>query len=196
MSDLAARLRRLEEDLKARPMRHFIYNDLPFAVFCYRPSDEWTLRRELRLLQTRLAKEDVSVHRVSLADLLWESVDRSEGMAEVSTLEARRGFAVAQSQVQDYLTDASWAPLPVLLQERLNAIPAGPGRPVAFIVRTGALAPSLYRVSKLLDQMKGRTTAPSVLFMPATSDANGVRFMGVGEAEGRGSSIHTRLYEE
>ena len=183
----------LEADLKASPMRHHVYRDLPFAVFCYDPELEWTVRGEIERLKTRLEKDTVcSVEYISLAELMWKAVDESEGMDAVVALELRSGFEAAEQQIQDYLSDPDWRPLPDLLAERLN--PLDPSRHIGFIVRAGALAPNTYRVSKLLDEMKGRTRVPCVLFMPATTEGrSSLRFMGIAENEGRGS-YHTKVY--
>jgi hypothetical protein len=193
MSSLKQRVKTLEADLKASPMQHYSYGDLPFAVFCYPPRDEWAMRREIGLLKTRLEKDtDRRVVTISLAELLWQSIDESEGLEAVAVLERQRGFEEAQLQVQDYLSDPDWRPLRSLLEERLRDL--DPARTIAFIVRAGALAPNIYRVSKLLDEMKGRTRVPCVLFMPATTEGrSSLRFMGIAENEGRGS-YHTKVY--
>jgi hypothetical protein len=174
-------------------MRHAIYHDLPFAIFCYPPEQEWTMRSEIALLKTRLEHDTRrSVVFISLADLLWQAIDESEGMDAVIALERRSGFDAAQRQVQDYLSDPDWRRLPDLLAERLSPLDAD--RQLAFIVRAGALAPNLYRVSKLLDEIKGRSRVPCVLFLPATSEGrSSLRFMGIAENEGRGS-YHTKVY--
>jgi hypothetical protein len=178
LDELKGRVKTLEADLKASPMRHYIYHDLPFAIFCYPPHQEWAMRREIGLLKTRLEKDTERVIvTISLAELLWQAIDESEE---------------AQLQIQDYLSDPDWRPLPDLLAERLDAL--DPERHLALIVRAGALAPSIYRVSKLLDEMKGRTRVPCVLFTPATTEGrSGLRFMGIAENEGRGS-YHTKVY--
>jgi hypothetical protein len=184
----------LEADLKATPMRHYVYSDLPFAIFCYRPDQEWAMRNEIRLLRTRLENAlDRRVVTISLAELLWQAVEESEGVAAVAALECQEGFEEAEIQLQNYLSDPDWRPLPDLLAERLGAL--DPDRHVAFITRAGALAPNVYRVSKLLDEMKGRTRVPCVLFMPATTAGNSLRFMGIAENEGRGS-YHTKVYAD
>jgi hypothetical protein len=54
MSSLKERIDLLENDLKAVPSRINVYHDLPFAILRYDPTDEWELRREVRLLATRL----------------------------------------------------------------------------------------------------------------------------------------------
>jgi hypothetical protein len=193
MSSLKERMKTLEADLKASPMRHYIYHDLPFALFCYPPDQEWNMRREIALLKTRLENDtDRRIEFISLADLLWQAIDDSEGIEPVVELERRSGFDAAQMQIQDYLSEPDWRPLPDLLAERLGKL--DPARHIAFIVRAGALAPNIYRVSKLLDEMKGRTRVPCVLFMPATTEGrSSLRFMGIAENEGRGS-YHTKVY--
>jgi len=195
MFPLKDRVRTLEADLKAAPMRHYIYHDLPFAIFCYPPEQEWAMRREVDLLKTRLENDtNRKVAFVSLAELLWQAIDESEGIEAVAELEQRDGFEAAQLQIQDYLSDPDWRPLPDLLAERLAEL--DPDRHIAFIVRAGALAPNIYRVSKLLDEMKGRTRVPCVLFMPATTEGrSSLRFMGIAENEGRGS-YHTKVYAD
>ena len=193
MSLLKERIRRLEADLCAVPMRHYIYNDLPFAIFVYRPEEEWSMRREANLLKTRL-EERISreVHFVSLAELLWQSIDESEGMDALIALESQDGFESAQQQAQDYLSDPDWRPLPGLLKERLDRL--DPVKDLALIWRAGALAPNIYRVSKLLDEMKGRSTVSCVLFMPATVEgSDGLKFMGIASTMPRGS-YHTKVY--
>jgi len=193
MSSLRERVKTLEADLKASPMRHCIYHDLPFAIFCYPPEQEWAMRREVDLLKTRLENDsNRQVAFVSLAELLWQAIDESEGIEAVVALEQQSGFEEAQLQIQDYLSDPDWRPLPDLLAERLASL--NPDRHIAFIVRAGALAPNIYRVSKLLDEMKGRTRVPCVLYMPATTEGrSSLRFMGIAENEGRGS-YHTKVY--
>jgi len=195
MSSLKERVRTLEADLKASPMRHHVYSDLPFAIFCYPPDQEWAMRREAGLLKTRLENDtDRTIQYISLAELLWQAIDESEGIEAVAVLERQSGFEEAQLQIQDYLSDPDWRPLPDLLAERLDAL--DPDHHIAFILRAGALAPNIYRVSKLLDEMKGRTRVPCVLFMPATTEGrSSLRFMGIAENEGRGS-YHTKVYAD
>jgi len=191
-TELRTRVERLESDLKATPMRHHIYSDLPFAIFCYRPDQEWEMRNEIRLLRTRLENDiDRQVVTISLAELMWEAVEYCESVEAVAAEEQWNGFDAAQRLIQNYLSDPDWRPLPDLLAEQLEAL--DPDRHIAFITRAGALAPNIYRVSKLLDEMKGRTRAPCVLFMPATTEGSSLRFMGIAENEGRGS-YHTKVY--
>ena len=54
MSSLKERIELLEHDLKSTPPRISVYQDLPFAILRYDPSEEWDLRQEVRLLAKRL----------------------------------------------------------------------------------------------------------------------------------------------
>lgn len=195
MPSLKERVSQLETDLRAAPMRHYVYSDLPFAIFCYRPEQEWEMRSQIRLLKTRIENDRIrQVTTISLAALLWESIETSEGLNAVRSLERDEGFLAAQMQVNRYLSDRDWSPLCELLKAPLDRL--SPQTHLAFIVRAGALAPNVYRVSKLLDEMKGRTRVPCVLFMPATTEGQAnLKYMGIAENEARGS-YHTKVYAE
>jgi len=107
--ELKTRVERLEADLKATPMRHHVYSDLPFAIFCYRPDREWEMRNEMRLLRTRLENDrDRQVVTISLAELMWEAVDYCESVEAVAAEEQWNGFDAAQRLIQDYLSDPDW----------------------------------------------------------------------------------------
>ena len=186
MSSLSADIRRLEEDLTANPMRISAYHDLPFAILRYDAEEEWDLRREARRLAVRLNNAGKRVHTISLADLLWEAVEDCEGLDAVVELEKDRGFEVAQQQVTSYLSDPDWRPLPDILAELLE--PLNPERDVAFLVRASAMAPAIYHMSRLLDEMQGRTQVTTILFYPGTLEGTtGLRFMGLKSREAMGN---------
>jgi hypothetical protein len=186
LSSLSADIRRLEVDLTARPARISAYHDLPFAILRYNAEEEWDLRREVRRLAVRLENAGKRVLTISLADLLWEAIEDCEGLDAVTELERDRGFEVAQQQVTTYLSDPGWRPLPDLLAERLE--PLDPERDVAFLVRASAMAPAVYHMSRLLDEMQGRTRVATILFYPGVLEgATGLRFMGLKGREAMGN---------
>jgi hypothetical protein len=181
MPSLKERIELLEDDMRATPPRISVYNDLPFAIFRYDPSDEWELRREAKLLATRLEASGKEVHCIPMSEFLWRSVEESEGLGAVVELERERGYPAAQDQVTTYLSDRDWRPLALLLAERLAGY--DPARAVAFLTRVGAMAPGLYHMSKLLDQMQGKTRVTTILFYPGSIEGTtGLRFM---DLEGR-----------
>ena len=186
MSSLADRIKPLEADLTAVPSRISVYHDLPFAVFRYDPAAEWELRRQARLLATRLGEAGRRVTFVSMADLMWEAVARTEGLEAVVELERKRGFEAAQEQITVYLSDRDWRPLPDLLLERLK--PLDPKADMAFLTRAAAMAPAVYHMSRLLDEMQGRTRVTTVLFYPGSLEGTtGLRYMDLKDREALGN---------
>lgn len=186
MLSLKENIELLERDLLADPPRIIVMSSLPFAILRYDPEEEWTLRREIRLLAQRLGNAGKRVHFISLAELLWQAIEESEGLEAVVQLERDDGFKAAQRQVGDYLSDPDWRPLPDLLAERLTNL--DPQRDVAFLWRAAAMAPSIYQMSKLLDQMQHRTHVPTVLFYPGSLEGiTGLRFMNLPNRQAMGN---------
>jgi hypothetical protein len=186
VSSLRERIEILEHDLRAVPPRINVYHDLPFAILRYDPADEWDLRREAKLLATRLEATGRQVHLIPMSELLWKAIDESEGMDEVVALERSQGYVAAQEQVTTYLSDRDWRPLADLLAERLAKL--DPGRDVAFLTRVGAMAPGIYHMSKLLDQMHGKTRVTTVLFYPGSLEGTtGLRFMDLKDRDALGN---------
>lgn len=71
-----------------------------------------------------------------------------------------------------------FSPLPRLVAERLNVL--DPDHSVAFLFRAAALAPSIYHISKLLDELQGKTRVPAVLCYPGELvGTTSLRFMGL-----------------
>src|SRR3954449_11321081 len=101
MSSLKERIDLLEDDMTAVPPRISVYHDLPFAIFRYDPAEEWELRREIKLLATRLEGVGKAVYIIPMSELLWAALDQvhqkddDEGLEAVITLEKERGYAEA-----------------------------------------------------------------------------------------------------
>lgn len=108
MSSLKDSIALLESDLKAVPPRFSVYHDLPFAIMRDDPTDEWELRREIKLLATRLEANGKEVHVIPMSELLWSALeqvrqkDDDEGLEAIIALEKDRGYVEAQQQVTTY----------------------------------------------------------------------------------------------
>jgi len=186
MSLLSDRIKLLEADLKEDPPRINVYHDLPFAIFRYDPDEEWTLRHEVRLLATRLEETGKTAEIIHLSDLLWKAVEETEGIEAVVELEKGQGFLAAQGQLTTYLSDRDWRPLDDLLTERLQSL--NQSTDVVFLMRAAAMAPGIYHMSKLLDQMQGKTLLTTVLFYPGTIEGTtGLRFMALKDRDAWGN---------
>ncbi|MCL4299607.1 MAG: DUF1788 domain-containing protein [Anaerolineae bacterium] len=190
------RLELLEQDLKSTPPAFTMSSDLPFAIFRYDPTHpdegEWKVRREINLLATRVQNmSGKSVHLLSLAKLYWQSIEESEGVAEIVALEKSRGFQSAQEQVGTYLSDPDWRPLPDLLVEHTAGL--NPQLDILFLYRAGVFAPSSYRLSSLLEQMLGKMMIPAVLFYPGTWRGS-LNYMGLRSDEEPLGSYRVKIY--
>jgi BREX protein BrxB len=182
----------LERDLIAKPPRITVHQGLPFAILRYEPDVEWETRRRARLLAAKLNAYGKEVVNISLAELLWDSIDKCEGLDAVVQLERERGFESAEEQVTTYLSDSDWQPLPQILAERMKLL--DPQKHIVFLMRAGSMAPGIYQMSKLLDEMQGRTLVPTILFYPGTVEGDsGLRFMGR-QDRAASSSYRVKVY--
>lgn len=192
MSSLKDSIAPLESDLKAVPPRISVYHDLPFAIMRYDPTDEWELRREIKLLATRLEAVGKEVHIVPMSELLWSALERvhgkddDEGLEAVIALEQHRGYVEAQQQVTTYLSSKVWVPLWDLLAQRLASI--DPDNSVVFLTRVAVMSPGIFHMSMLLDKMHGKTKAATILFYPGSIEGTtGLRFMDLKDREALGN---------
>jgi hypothetical protein len=192
MSSLKDSIAHLESDLKATPPRINVYHDLPFAIMRYDPKDEWELRREVKLLATRLGAFGRHVHLVPMSELLWSTLERvrekddDEGLDAIIELEKERGYLDAQQQVTTYLSSKVWTPLWDLLAERLRPIDSETS--IVFLIRVAAMSPGIFHVSMLLDKMHGKTKVPTILFYPGSIEGTtGLRFMDLKERDALGN---------
>jgi len=183
MTDLDLRMKRdLEPVLQLLDPRQRIsaYHDMPYALFRYEPDEEFELRKQVTLLETRLTQKGKRIKRISLAECLDESMRSQRPLEDWFAAEREQGTDTIVETVHSVLS--RYAPLVDLVAARMPDEP-NPLRDVVFIVRTGALFP-VYRTFSLLEQLKGRVSVPTVLFYPGDLDgAAGLRFMGVLTAE-------------
>ena len=192
MSSLKDSIAPLESDLKAVPPRISVYHDLPFAIMRYDPTDEWELRREIKLLATRLEAVGKEVHIIPMSELLWTALEKvhqkddDEGFEAVIALEQGEGYIKAQRQITDYLSMQQWVPLWDLLAARLASI--DPDNSVVFLTRVAAMSPGIFHMSMLLDKMHGRTKVTTILCYPGSIEGTtGLRFMDLKDRDALGN---------
>lgn len=183
MSDLETRLRTvLEPVLELADPRPKIsaYHDMPYALFRYDPEDEFELRKQVTMLETRLTQKGKRIRRISLAECLDEAMRSQRPLEEWFAAEREHGVETIVDTVHSVL--AEHKPLVDLVAAKMPDDP-DPLHDLVFVLRTGALFP-VYRTFSLLEQLKGRVHVPAVLFYPGDLDgAAGLRFMGVLDAE-------------
>ena len=183
MTDFVHRLTRDLEPVLASPdprVHISAYHDMPYALFRYEPQDEFELRSQVTLMDTRLSQGGKRVSRISLAECLGQAMTSVQPSEDWFDAERKQGIETVVDTIHAVLSD--YVPLVDLVADRMPVEP-DPLRDVVLITRTGALFPA-YRAFSLLEQLKGRVVVPTVLFYPGTLDgAAGLSFMGVLDAE-------------
>lgn len=183
MSDLEHRIRQFLEPVLELPdprPRISAYHDMPYALFRYDPEEEFELRKQVTMLETRLSQKGKRIKRISLAECLDEAMRSQRPLEEWFAAEREQGVETVVETVHSVLSE--YKPLVELVAERMPTEP-DPLREIVFVLRTGSLFP-VYRTFSLLEQLKGRVHVPTVLFYPGDLDgASGLRFMGVLDAE-------------
>ena len=165
------------------------YHNLPYAIFHYDPTDEWALRKALRLLATTLENEGKRVTFISLAECLHEVLSAPDlDVEKLAEAEVTSGTEALVDTLNHVLTEET--PLDELVAARVPA-DADPERDLVFLVRAGALFP-FYRTSALLERMMGQVKVPCVLFFPGRFySPAGLGFMGVLDPE---HNYRARIY--
>ena len=183
MSDLEYRLREVLGPLLEQPdprKQISAYHDMPYALFRYDAEEEFDVRKQVTMLETRLTQKGKRVKRISLAECLDEAMRSQRPLEEWFAAEREQGTDTIVETIHAILSE--YAPLVELVANRMPEDP-DPLRDIVFILRTGALFP-VYRTFSLLEQLKGRVNVPTILFYPGSLDgAAGLKFMGVLDAE-------------
>ena len=181
------RIELLEADLKAVPPRINVYHDLPFAILRYDPDGRMGTAAGGRSCwrpgwRDWQGMSTSSQCRTSLAGHRRNGRDGG-GRRHWSS---ERGYLAAQEQVTTYLSDRDWRPLADLLAERLADL--DPDKSIAFLTRVAAMSPGIYHMSKLLDQMQGKTRVTTILFYPGSIEGTtGLRFMDLKDRDALGN---------
>lgn len=185
MSDLEYRIKQVLEMILQLPdprERISAYHDMPYALFCYDPEEEFLLRTQVSLLETRLVQKGKRIKRISLAECLNEAMRSQRPLEDWFNAEREQGVETIVETVHAVLSEPEYMLLVDLVAAKMPEEP-DPLHDLVFIMRTGALFP-VYRAFSLLEQLKGRVYVPTVLFYPGDLDgAAGLRFMGVLDAE-------------
>src|ERR1041385_5955051 len=120
MSDLEHRLKHdLEPVLALDDPRARIsaYHDMPYALFRYEPAEEFELRKQVTLLETRLSQKGKRVKRISLAECLDEAMRTQKSLSEWFDVEREQGTETTVQSVHAVLSE--YSPLVELVAARM-----------------------------------------------------------------------------
>jgi hypothetical protein len=138
VSDLEYRLKHdLEPLLELADPRERIsaYHDMPYALFRYEPDEEFDLRKQVTLLETRLFQKGKRVKRISLAECLDEAMRSQRPLQEWFTAEREQGTNTIVETVHSVLSE--YAPLVDLVAARMPD-ESNPLRDIVFILCNGS----------------------------------------------------------
>ena len=158
----------------ARPV-----GDGPYQLYQYLPDQEYRVRRDLMDLKVWLGAKDISCVAISLADMLWRTIDESGRLAAIISAE-KDGAAL--EEVLGSINSILKRP-PVLAKRIEDDVAALEGtRAAIFLYRAGALYPVI-RTSGLLDELLGRVRLPVTLLYPGRLHGGfGLSFMDIAPA--------------
>src|SRR5262249_7027528 len=120
VSDLEHRIKQVLEPVLALPdprERISAYHDMPYALFRYDPAEEFELRRQVTLLQTRMTQRGKRVQRISLAECLDEAMRSQRPLEEWFAVEREQGVDTIVATVHAVLSE--YAPLVDLVAARM-----------------------------------------------------------------------------
>ncbi|MCI0514308.1 DUF1788 domain-containing protein, partial [candidate division KSB1 bacterium] len=183
MQSVQQRLEQLAIDLLADPIRISVYHDLPFAIFHYPPKFEFPFRAEVNRFKIRLENQGKKVIIISLAEILWETIRTNDSIENTIASEIRFGYRRKADDINAYLSLEDFTPLYQIVLNKINELNAQPDLHIIFLMRAGCMAPNLYRMSILLNELHGKTMVPTILFYPGTKEGEAqLRYM---DLEGR-----------
>src|SRR6188768_2853968 len=85
------------------------YHDMPYGIFRYDPNEEFDLRQQVTLLETRLSQKGKRVWRISLAECLDEAMRSQRPLEEWFAAEREQGVETVIQTVHSVLSE--YAPL-------------------------------------------------------------------------------------
>lgn len=181
---LESRIKALEEVLRLGEQLGPSH-DMPFAILLYDPQEELELRRQVKLLDTRLQQQGLHVEGVDLGGLMWTCFE-DHPMGSEGLLSSEAGARNVNELLREgnRLLMGRQADQPGPLEEMVIDLLAPYNKDpeaVAFLTRAGELFP-FYRTSALLERLMRHVKVRTVLYYPGTLEgATSLSFMGVCE---------------
>src|SRR5215813_4830505 len=108
MSDLEPRIKHSLEPVLELPdprQRLSAYHDMPYALFRYDPEEEFDLRKQVTMLETRLTQKGKRIKRVSLAECLDEAMRSQRPLEAWFAAEREQGVDTVVETVHSVLSE-------------------------------------------------------------------------------------------
>lgn len=153
-------------------------HDWPFAIFQYEPKDELLIRKQIKLLKSRLKNKNII--EISLADIFWDRLKMID-LNRLFESEKEHGLERTIDTIHSVLSDDEneEGAIEDLIEKKLTK--EYPPNTIIFLIRVGVLFP-VYRTSAILENLYQKIKMPTILFYPGTKVAShGLKFMGLTE---------------
>ena len=181
MSDLERRLKHILEPILelADPRgRISAYHDMPYALFRYEPDEEFELRKQITLLETRLTQKGKRVERISLAKCLDEAMRSQRPLEDWFAAEREQGTET----IVETVTRSSRIRAP--RRSRGGAVPEMLTRfATSFSSAHWRVVSCVPHILVVRAAERARHRADGLLYPGDLDGAAGLRFMGVLDAE-------------
>ena len=144
----------------------------PVFYFTYPPELMLDLKKHLPRWTSRIREAGFEVRRVSLADILWETIDKSGRWDSWLELEAEADADQINEAVRDVLRQGD-----ALVDRVVEAVEAIPERTVVFLAGAEMLHP-YFRTRTIESRLHDKVKAPTVIFYPGRrSGQYGLHFL-------------------
>ncbi len=146
----------------------------PIFYFHYPPEMMLTVKKHLSRLISRVKQETGhEVRRVSLADIVWEIVDKSGRWDDWLDLEGDADADQINEAVRDVLRQGN-----TLINQITGAITSAPGNTIVFLTETELLHPYL-RTRVIEEYLHNKVTVCTIIFYPGERSGQfGLKFLG------------------
>ncbi|MFW9880156.1 MAG: BREX protein BrxB domain-containing protein [Candidatus Thorarchaeota archaeon] len=153
-------------------------HDWPFAIFQYDPKDELLIRKQIKLLKSRLKTKNII--EISLSDIFWDRLKKVD-LNRLFESEREHGLERTIDTIHSVLSDDEdeEGAIEDLIEKKLTE--EYPSNTIIFLVRVGVLFP-VYRTSAILENLYQKIKLSTILFYPGTKIAShGLKYMGLTE---------------
>ena len=145
----------------------------PVFYFRYPPDHMLDLKKHLPRLMSRIREAGFEVHRVSLADIIWDIVDKSGRWNIWLDLEADADPDAINESVRDVLRQGN-----TLINRVAEAVTAASERVIVFLTEVELLHPYL-RTRVIEEYLHNRATVCTIIFYPGERSGQfGLKFLG------------------
>lgn len=157
----------------------------PVFYFRYQPEMMLTVKKHLPRLISRVKKEaELEVRRISIADVIWDIVDKSGRWDDWLDLESDADPDQINEAIRDVLRQGN-----TLLNRVTEAITSAPKNTIVFLTEAELLHP--YTRTRVIEEyLHNKATVCTIIFYPGERSGQfGLKFLGFYKEDGYRSPI-------